>query len=131
MLGPLHFLISTNDVTCVVSDDIALFQVIHSPNDLNINFIYVWVYQALLLNTLKRRCLLFSTSFLPSTSCQQHIVEGYLGVMFSSDAFWTSHINRFCIKCNNFTMSMSSWLFVMILLLCYCLSSSHYIQQCL
>jgi len=57
VLGPLHFLISTNDVTCVVSDNIALFQVMHTPNDFilvkqNINFIYAWVYQALLLNKL-------------------------------------------------------------------------------
>ena len=66
VLGPLPFLIYINDVTCVVSNekyagDIALYQIIHSPNDLCRKTLILSVDQnSLLLNTLKCCYLLFS-----------------------------------------------------------------------
>ena len=122
VLGPLLFLIYVNDVTCVVSngkiiiyaDDIALYQIIHSPIDFivvqqNINSICVWVDQnSLLLNTLKCCYLLFSRKPTPTLPSSPLLVNNtvlrmakqfkYLGVTLSSDASWTPHINTICLK---------------------------------
>ena len=121
VLGPLLFLIYINDVTCVVSngkiiiyaDDIALYQIIHSPIDFilvqqNINSICAWVDQnSLLLNTLKCCYLLFSRKPTPTPPSSPLLVNNtvlrmakdfkYLGVTFSSDASWTPHINTICL----------------------------------
>ena len=112
VLGPLLFLIYINDVTCVVSkgkliiyaDDIALYQIIHSPIDFilvqqNINSICAWVEQnSLLLNTLKCCYLLFSRKPTPTLPSSPLLINNtvlrlakefkYLGVTFSSDASW-------------------------------------------
>ena len=122
VLGPLLFLIYINDVTCVVSngkliiyaDDIALYQIIHSPIDFilvqqNINSICAWVKQnSLLLNTLKCCYLLFSRKPTPTLPSSPLLINNtvlrlakefkYLGVTFSSDASWTPHINTICLK---------------------------------
>ena len=122
VLGPLLFLIYINDVTCVVSngkliiyaDDIALYQIIHSPIDFilvqqNINSICAWVEQnSLLLNTLKCCYLLFSRKPTPTLPSSPLLINNtvlrlakefkYLGVTFSSDASWTPHINTICLK---------------------------------
>ena len=122
VLGPLLFLIYINDVTCVVSngkiiiyaDDIALYQIIHSPSDFilvqqDINSICAWVDEnSLLLNTLKGCYLLFSRKPTPTFPSSPLLVNNtvlhmakefkYLGVTFSSDASWTPHINTICLK---------------------------------
>ena len=119
VLGPLFSLIYINDVTCVVSngkiiiyaDDLALYQIIHSPIDFilvqqNINSICTWVNQnSLLLNTLY---LLFSRKPTPTLPSSPLLVNNtvlrmakqfkYLGVTLSSDASWTPHINTICLK---------------------------------
>ena len=105
VLGPLLFLIYVNDVTCVVSnrkiiiyaDNIALYQIIHSPIDFilvqqDINSICAWVDQNfLLLNTLKCCYLLFSRKPTPTFPSSPLLVNNtvlhmakYLGVTFSS-----------------------------------------------
>ena len=122
VLGPLLFLIYINDVTCVVSngkiiiyaDDIALYQIIHSPSDFilvqqDINSICAWVDEnSLLLNTLKCCYLLFSRKPTPTFPSSPLLVNNtalhmakefkYLGVTFSSDTSWTPHINTICLK---------------------------------
>ena len=77
-VGPVLFFIYINDVTCVVSngkiiiyaDDIALYQVIHSPNDFilvqqNFNS-YLHVGQSKLSNTLKYCYLSYSRKPTPT-----------------------------------------------------------------
>ena len=106
VLGPLLFLMYINDVTCVVSngkliiyaDDIALYQIIHSPIDFifmqqNINSICAWVEQnSLLLSTLKCCYLLFSRKPTPTLLSSPLLINNtvlhlakefkYLGVTF-------------------------------------------------
>ena len=118
-------LIYINDDTCVVSngkliiyaDDIALYQIIHSPIDFllvqqNINSICAWVKQnSLLLNTLKCCYLLFSRKPTPTLPSSPLLINNtalrstkefkYLGVTFYLDASWTPHINTICPKQEN------------------------------
>ena len=80
VLGPLLFLIYTNDITCVISNgkisvyanDIVLYQIICSPMDSillqqDVDSICAWVDQnLLLLKTLKCCYLLFSRKSTPT-----------------------------------------------------------------
>ena len=139
--GSVLGLLYINDVTCVVyngkiiiyADDIALYEVIHSPNDFilvqqNINSICAWVDQnSLLLNTLKCCYLLFSRKPTPTLPSSPLLVNNtvlhmakefkYLGVTFPLDASWTSHINTICLK----TRKLVGMLFRKF----YCYTDSH------
>jgi len=119
VLGPLLFLIYINVLTCVVSngkvvmyaDDIALYQIIQSPDYLllqdNVNAISEWVAANFLaLNFLKCCPLNISRKGLPTIPACPLGISGntlnqvnqfkYLGIIFTPDLSWSSHIDTIC-----------------------------------
>ena len=122
VLGPVLFLIYINDVTCVVSigkmvvytDDIALYQIIQSPEDYllvqhDINAVSEWITANYLALNYRKCChLLFSRKISPTLPVAPLEVNGnfvnqvneykYLEVILTSGMSWSSHISAISSK---------------------------------
>ena len=119
---PTVFLIYINEVTCVVSngkmvvyaDDIALYQIIQSPEDYlvvqhDINAVSEWITANYLALNYQKCChLLFSRKRSPTLPVASLEITGnivnqvreykYLGVILSSDMSWSSHTSAISSK---------------------------------